>query len=74
LENITISAGTQVRWTNNHVTHTVTSGTPGSPSGVFNSGNLPNGSSYQFTFSNAGSFPYYCDIHQSMTATVTVNS
>jgi plastocyanin len=37
-----------------------------------NSGNLPTSRSYSHTFANNGSFPYHCNIHASMTASVTV--
>lgn len=71
--NKTISIGTTIKWTNqDSYTHTVTSGTPGSPSGLFDSGNLgPNGT-FSFKFSQAGTFRFYCKIHSSMTGTITV--
>ena len=69
----TISVGTTIKWTNkDNTTHTVTSGTPGSPSGLFDSGNLGNNGVFSFTFSQAGTFKYYCKIHSSMTGTITV--
>ncbi len=71
--NKTVSVGTKVTWTNNdNIAHTVTSGTPGNPSGLFNSGNIAPGGTFEFTFSQAGEFNYFCNIHQSMTAKVTV--
>ncbi len=73
---ITVKVGTQVVWTNNEsspIEHTVTSGTPGSPSGVFDSGFLNIGQSFSFTFSAPGTYNYYCRIHlAAMTGTVTV--
>jgi plastocyanin len=51
------------------VTHTVTS-TDLAP--AFDSGGVAPGTSYSFTFSNAGSFPYTCSIHPTMTGTITV--
>lgn len=69
----TISAGTTIKWTNNDgIAHTVTSGVPGSPSGVFDSGNLASQGSFSHTFNQPGVFSYYCKIHTSMTATITV--
>ena len=66
---ITVTAGTTVTWTNtDNMTHTVTSTT-----GVFNSGNLPSGNNFSFKFTTAGTFPYKCTIHPSMTGTVIVN-
>jgi len=70
---ITVSAGTTIKWTNkDNITHTVTSGTPGSPDGVFDSGNIGNGATFSFTFNTKGTFQYYCSIHQSMRGTVVV--
>ena len=66
---ITVKAGTTVTWTNNDVmTHTVTA-----DNDSFNSGNIPSGSVFSFTFSTAGVFNYHCSIHPSMTGTITVN-
>ena len=71
--NKTISAGTTIKWTNkDSMTHTVTSGTPGAPSGLFDSGNLASNDVFSFTFSQPGTFKYYCNIHSSMTGTITV--
>ena len=73
-QNITVSKGTIVTWTNkDSFDHTVTSGTPGHPSGLFDSGNIgPNGT-YSYTFDSTGTYAYYCKIHlDKMTGTVTV--
>jgi len=66
---INVTAGTTITWTNNDgVAHTVTSNT-----GLFDSGTInPNGT-YSHLFSTAGTFPYKCTIHPSMTASVVVN-
>jgi plastocyanin len=66
---ITVTAGTTVTWTNKDgVAHTVTSS-----SGSFDSMSInPNGT-YSHLFSAAGTFPYICTIHPTMTATVIVN-
>lgn len=71
---ITVSVGTTIKWTNKDNTiHTVTSGTPGSPDGLFDSGNLSNGGTFSFTFNTKGTFQYYCKPHQSsMKGTVVV--
>ena len=69
----TISVGTTLKWTNqDNVAHTVTSGVPGSPSGVFDSGNINYLGSFSYTFNQAGVYKYYCKIHTSMTGTITV--
>ena len=73
LEDLTVNVGTKVTWTNRDgAPHTTTSGTPSSPSGLWNSGTLSRDNKFSFTFSEAGTFRYYCDIHNSMTGTVTV--
>ena len=65
---ITVPVNTTVKWTNKDgTTHTVTSNTT-----LFNSGNLGNGATFSFKFTTAGTFPYHCTIHSSMTASVIV--
>jgi len=69
----TISAGTTIKWINkDNSTHTVTSGIPGTPSGVFNSGNFGQNGEFSFTFNQAGTFKYFCNLHPSMTGTIIV--
>lgn len=66
---LTVAAGTTVRWTNlDSSEHTATSQTgPGTliPSGVFDSGLLSLNQSYQFTFTQPGTYHYYCQPHGS---------
>ena len=65
---ITVTKGTTVTWTNNdNMTHTVTA-----DDNSFDSGNIGNGGTFSFTFKNTGSFAYHCNIHPSMTGSVTV--
>jgi plastocyanin len=65
--NLTVPAGTTVRWVNNSsVTHNVVSAT-----GLFNE-LLNVGESYSYTFSDAGTYNYECTIHPGMTGTITV--
>lgn len=69
----TVAVGTTVKWINKEsLTHTVTSGSPGSPSGIFNSGNLGQNGEFSFTFNQAGTFNYFCALHPSMTGTIIV--
>lgn len=70
----TINKGTKLTWVNkDSYTHTVTSGYPGNPDGVFDSGNMGSGASFSYTFNTTGTFKYYCRIHGSiMTGTVIV--
>ena len=69
---LTVKMGTQVVWLNSSdAPHTVTSDT----AGVFNSpGNVTQNQTFKFTFSKAGTFPYHCNIHPYMKATITVTS
>ncbi len=65
---LTIPAGTTVRWVNrDQVPHTSTS-----DDGVWESPLLTPGQSFQFTFDEAGRYPYHCVPHPFMTATVVV--
>jgi plastocyanin len=65
---ITVTTNTTVTWTNKDgVTHTVTSNT-----GLFDSGSISNNGTYSHLFSTAGTFPYHCTVHPSMTASVVV--
>lgn len=71
--NKTISVGTTLKWTNKDgVNHTVTSGIPGASTGLFDSDNLSSNGTFSFTFSQVGTFKFYCKIHSSMTGTINV--
>ena len=70
---IEVKAGTRVTWANaDDITHTVTSGTPESRDGQFNTGLPGKGTTFSFTFSKAGTYTYFCDRHQSMRGEVRV--
>ena len=70
--NTDVAKGTKVTWTNKDAAkHTVTSGTRPVKEGAFD-GQLDGGAVFSFTFTTAGTFPYYCSIHSSMNATITV--
>jgi len=71
---LTVSVGTTVIWENNdNAAHLATSGTPdGGPDGVFDSGMIMAGATFEHEFSDKGEFPYYCLVHPWMVATVTV--
>jgi len=60
---VTIQPGDTVRWTWSSSGHSTTSGTPGSPDGIWDSGILNQGAMFSYTFNTAGSFPYYCTVH-----------
>jgi plastocyanin len=65
---VTIPVGTTVTWTNrDDIPHTVVS-----TDGVFKSKVLDTDEMFSFTFSQAGSYPYFCSIHPKMTGKVVV--
>ncbi|MCB1014439.1 MAG: cupredoxin domain-containing protein [Acidimicrobiales bacterium] len=67
---ISITVGDSVTWTNEDgTTHTVTA-----DDDSFDSGNLSSGDTFEQTFDEAGEFTYHCNIHASMTGTVSVSS
>ena len=69
-----VKAGTPVTWTNqDDIEHTVTSGTPERPDGRFNFVLSGKGTTSRFTFTEAGTYPYFCNRHQSMRGEIRVN-
>jgi len=65
---LTVKAGTTITVKNSDDTdHTVTA-----LDGSFNTGPIPGGKSATFTVAKAGTFPYHCNIHNYMTATIQV--
>ncbi|MET0861041.1 MAG: plastocyanin/azurin family copper-binding protein [Microbacterium sp.] len=84
-ETLTVSVGDTVTWVNGEpITHTITSGTfsdvdettglRGSEAadGVFDEKLSEEGGTFSYTFETAGTFQYFCDIHDGMNATVVV--
>ena len=69
-----ITPDTSVIWENNdNAAHLATSGTPdGGPDGVFDSGMIMAGDTFEHEFSDKGEFDYYCIVHPWMVGTVTV--
>ncbi|HSJ16139.1 MAG TPA: plastocyanin/azurin family copper-binding protein [Longimicrobiales bacterium] len=68
---ITVAPGTTVRWVNDSdILHTVT------PDGhtAWSDTNLPAGATFEHTFENPGSYPYFCTPHLAagMTGTISV--
>ena len=60
---VTIRPGDTVRWTWDDEFHSTTSGTPGMPDGLWNSGVLIQGAVFTHTFNSLGTFRYYCTPH-----------
>jgi plastocyanin len=73
---LTVAPGTTVTWKNTDtISHYVTSGKASDETSgtLFDSGGLIKpGSTYQFTFANAGTFDYFCSVHPWMTGQVIV--
>ncbi|HEX2295969.1 MAG TPA: plastocyanin/azurin family copper-binding protein [Actinomycetota bacterium] len=81
-----VPAGTQVTWTNDDsVAHTVTSGAqgeqgapgvtedePARPDGLFDADLAEEGDELSFTFEEAGTYRYYCDVHRQMRGEIVV--
>jgi len=61
---LTVPVGTTVTWQMQGTSHSATSGIPPTPSGVFDSGIMSQGQAYQYTFTQPGTYAYFCRIHQ----------
>ena len=79
--NLTIHVGDTVRWVWGSGGHCVVSGTDGnadnrfcspSDSGCANPPLSNQGATYEHTFADAGTFPYYCSVHFSLGMTGTI--
>ena len=65
---LTVKAGTTVTWRNaDDIPHTVTSTTQ-----LFKSKALDTEDSFSFTFTEPGTYQYFCSLHPRMTATMVV--
>ena len=72
---VTIHPGDTVRWEFSSGGHTTTSGNPGMPNGLWDSGLRNQGAVFTRTFNTVGTFPYFCSPHGQccgMTGTVNV--
>ena len=65
-----VSVGTNVKWVNkNPDPQDFVSDT-----GLFDSGTLANGQSFNYTFNETGSYHYHSNIHQNMKGTIIVSN
>ncbi len=69
-----VSVGDTVIWNNDDIAaHTVTSGNFPEHDGLFDSSVFMSGDTFEITFSDAGTFDYYCFVHPWMAGTVNVS-
>src|ERR1700689_1057126 len=67
-QTITVPVGTTVTWTNaDDIPHTSVS-----TEGVFKSKVMDTDEKFSYTFTKAGTYPYYCTIHPKMTGKIVV--
>jgi plastocyanin len=67
-ETLTVAVGTTVTWTNrDDIPHTVVS-----TDGVFKSKVRDTDEKFSYTFTKAGTYPYFCSVHPKMTGKVVV--
>jgi plastocyanin len=74
-DELTVKLGTTVEWTNTGaVVHTVTvTDETAAATGVsFDSGDIPHGETFSYTFDSAGTFAYYCVYHPWMAGKIIV--
>jgi plastocyanin len=67
-QTVTVPVGATVTWTNrDDIPHTVVS-----TEGVFKSKVRDTDETFSYTFSKAGTYPYFCSLHPKMTGQVVV--
>jgi len=67
-QTVTVPVGTTVTWTNSDdIPHTAVS-----TDGVFKSKVMDTNEKFSYTFTKAGTYPYYCSVHPKMTGQVVV--
>lgn len=68
-----VKTGTKITWTNqDEIVHTVTSGTPETRDGRFGSPLDGKGATTSVTFTEPGTYSYFCERHQSMQGEIRV--
>ena len=72
---ITVNPRDMVVWSNDDsAAHTVTSGMPGEPDGIFDSGIFMAGTTFSHTFDTLGKYDYFCVVHPWMVGQVLVTA
>jgi plastocyanin len=70
---LTVPVGSRVQWTNrDDVLHTVTSGTPGRPTGLFHGELQGKGATFVVRADRPGTIPYFCARHDHMRGELVV--
>lgn len=68
-----VKVGTKVTWINqDDIRHTVTSGPPEKKDDRFDAPLAGRGASFSFTFSQPGTYSYFCDRHEHMRGEIQV--
>ena len=71
---VQVSVGSTVTWTNDDSQpHTATSGENATPDQRFDSGIMTPAATFEYTFTEAGEYPYFCLLHPNMVGTVSVS-
>jgi nitrite reductase (NO-forming) len=71
---VQVGVGDTITWTNDDSQpHTATSGEAVTPDGRFDSGIMAPAATFDFTFTEAGEYPYFCLLHPNMVGTVSVS-
>lgn len=61
-------------WTNDDSQpHTATSGENATPDQRFDSGIMTPAATFEYTFTEAGEYPYFCLLHPNMLGTVSIS-
>ncbi len=73
---LSINVGETVEWAFTQASgmHTITSGVPGTPDGLFRSGQMGPGLQFYFVFTAAGSYPYFSESNPALRGTITVTA
>ena len=73
--NVSIGVGATITWSNDDTAaHTVTSGIVAEgPDGLFDSSIFMSGTTFEFTFNDAGTYDYFCMVHPWMTGIINVD-
>lgn len=71
---VTVKAGEAITWTNeDDILHEPTAGEPGKPGDAFKAVELDGkGSTGSATIAKAGTYKYFCSVHESMVGEITV--